>query len=572
MKGNVMKRLMLWFLLAVLFLPTAPSWAADGDIDTTFGTNGKVTTAIGSGDDYAYALGIQSDGKIVAAGYSSDMVSGYSGRYYFALVRYNSNGTLDTTFGTGGKVTTPIGTGNDIVFALGIQSDGKIVVAGQTDVGADTHFALARYNTDGALDSTFGAGGIVTTDISDYNSARALAIQSDGKIVVAGYTSIGGYNDFTVVRYNTDGSLDSTFGIANSGIALADFGGDDYADALGIQSDGRIVVAGRSFGNDFAVVRFNDDGTLDTTFGAGGGVITAVGSYADRAYALGIQSDGKIVTAGYNEVDGALAEFALVRYTSNGTLDSTFGTNGIVTTEIVNASASAMRIQSDGKIVAAGRTSVGGGYDFALVRYNASGSLDTSFGTNGIVTTPIGGYTEYVGALSIQSDGKIVAAGNSHSGVNVDFAVVRYLAGAATPTPVITPSPTATPTPKLSPTPAFTPTPAQTPSPTPASTPSSEKGSISGDVIDKEGYPIESAKIKLKGKQTRVSKRTTSDEDGAFEFTDLSADTYTITATRKGYKKGKQVVPLGKGEDADIEIEMKKRYKNNLKLRNFNLL
>src|SRR3990172_2957508 len=510
MKGNVMKRLMLWFLLAVLFLPTAPSWAADGDIDTTFGTNGKVTTAIGSGDDYAYALGIQSDGKIVAAGYSSDMVSGYSGRYYFALVRYNSNGTLDTTFGTGGKVTTPIGTGNDIVFALGIQSDGKIVVAGQTDVGADTHFALARYNTNGALDSTFGAGGIVTTDISDYNSARALAIQSDGKIVVAGYTSIGGYNDFTVVRYNTDGSLDSTFGIANSGIALADFGGDDYADALGIQSDGRIVVAGRSFGNDFAVVRFNDDGTLDTTF----------------------------------------------------------GTNGIVTTEIVNASASAMRIQSDGKIVAAGRTSVGGGYDFALVRYNANGSLDTSFGTNGIVTTPIGGYTEYVSALGIQSDGKIVAAGNSHSGVNVDFAVVRYLAGAATPTPtptpVITPSPTATPTPKSSPTPAFT--------PTPSPTPSSEKGSISGDVIDMKGYPIESAKIRLKGKQTRVSKRTTSDEDGAFEFTDLSADTYTITATRKGYKKGKQVVSLEKGEDADVEIEMKKRYKNNLKLRNFNLL
>ena len=503
MKGNVMKTLMLWFLLAVLFLPAAPSWAADGDIDTTFGTNGKVTTAIGSGDDYAYALGIQSDGKIVAAGYSSDMVSGYSGRNYFALVRYNADGTLDTTFGTGGKVTTAIGTGNDIVFALGIQSDGKIVVAGQTDVGADTHFALARYNT--------------------------------------------------------DGSLDSTFGIANSGIALADFGGDDYADALAIQSDGRIVVAGRSFGNDFAVVRFNADGTLDTTFGAGGGVITAVGSYADRAYALGIQSDGKIVTAGYNEVDGALAEFALVRYTSNGTLDSTFGTNGIVTTEIVNASASAMRIQSDGKIVAAGRTSVGGGYDFALVRYNANGSLDTSFGTNGIVTTPIGGYTEYVSALGIQSDGKIVAAGNSHSGVNVDFAVVRYLTDAATPTPTLQPSPT----PLLTPSPTSTPTPTPKPSPTP----SSEKGSISGDVTDTEGYPIESAKIRLKGKQTKVPKRTTSDEDGAFEFTDLSADTYTITATRKGYKKGKQVVPLGKGEDADIEIEMKKKvskYQNNL--------
>src|SRR3989304_2221926 len=134
MKGNVMKRLMLWFLLAVLFLPTAPSWAADGDIDTTFGTNGKVTTAIGSGDDYAYALGIQSDGKIVAAGYSSDMVSGDSGRYDFALVRYNADGTLDTTFGTGGKVTTPIGISHDEVYAVAIQTDGKIVVAGRTRI------------------------------------------------------------------------------------------------------------------------------------------------------------------------------------------------------------------------------------------------------------------------------------------------------------------------------------------------------------------------------------------------------------------------------------------------------
>ena len=208
-----------------------------------------------------------------------------------------------------------------------------------------------------------------------------------------------------------------------------------------------------------------------------------------------------------------------------------------------------MRIQSDGKIVAAGRTSVGGGYDFALVRYNANGSLDTSFGTNGIVTTPIGGYTEYVSALGIQSDGKIVAAGNSHSGVNVDFAVVRYLTDAATPTPTLQPSPT----PLLTPSPTSTPTPTPKPSPTP----SSEKGSISGDVTDTEGYPIESAKIRLKGKQTKVPKRTTSDEDGYFEFTDLDADTYTITATRKGYKKGKQVVSLEKGEDADVEIEMK---------------
>ena len=257
-----------------------------------------------------------------------------------------------------------------------------------------------------------------------------------------------------------------------------------------------------------------------------------------------------------------------MRYNTDGSLDSAFGTNGIVTTEDVNASAWAMGIQSDGKIVAAGRTYVSSGYDFALIRYNPNGSLDTTFGTGGIVITPIGSYTDYAMALSIQSDGKIVVAGTSLSGPsNYDFAVVRYLTGTATPTPtlMITPSPTATPTPKSSPTPASTPTPAPTPSPTPSSTPSSEKGSISGDVTDTEGYPIESAKIRLRGKQTRVSKRTTSDEDGFFEFPDLSADTYTITATRKGYKKGKQVITLGKGEDADIEIEMKSGVKTFMK-------
>ena len=205
-------------------------------------------------------------------------------------------------------------------------------------------------------------------------------------------------------------------------------------------------------------------------------------------------------------------------------------------------------------------------YYFALVRYNTDGILDTTFGTGGMVTT-----TNYdkAYAVAIQSDGKIVATahGYSSSSYYTDFVVVRYLTGAATPTPtpVITPSPTATPTPKSSPTPASTPTPAPTPSPTPSSTPSSEKGSISGDVTDTEGYPIESAKIRLKGKRTKVSKKTTSDEYGFFEFTDLSADTYTITATRKGYKKGKQVITLGKGEDADIEIEMKSGVKTFMK-------
>ncbi len=577
MKENIIKRLMVWFLLAVLFLPSAPSWAADGDIDTTFGTGGRVTTDFGPYDDEANAVAIQADGKIVAAG-----TTGGTDRD-FALARYNTDGTLDTTFGTGGKVTTDFtdirGTittwgrsDSDNANAVAIQSDGKIVAAGTAGV---TDFALARYNTDGTLDTTFGTGGRVTT-YSSANTpissaiASAVAIQSDGKIVVAGYA----YNsdqhidanqyDFALARYNTNGTLDSTFG--SGGIVVTAVGPDvdyDYAYAVAIQTDGKIVAAGATgprsnYGgttDTFAIVRYNTNGTLDTSFGTGGTVTTTIGTYSD-AYAVANQTDGKIVATGYS-YKGDYADFALARYNTDGTLDTSFGTDGMVTTAISANSnvdnARSVAIQTDGKIVAAG---IDSSYNFALVRYNTDGTLDTTFGTGGMVTT-----TNYdkAYAVAIQSDGKIVAAGVGYSSSRYyyDFVVVRYLTGAATPTP----------TPQPSPTPLSTPSPTVTSSSTPLSTPtpSSEKGSISGDITDMEGNPIESAKIRLKGKQTKVSKRTTSDEDGYFEFTDLDADTYTIIATRKGYKKGKQVVTLGKGEDADVEIELKKAGKRIIK-------
>ena len=169
-----------------------------GSLDTTFGKSGKVTTAIGIIHDYAYALGIQPDGKIVAAGSSHN---GYNDD--FALVRYNVDGSLDTTFGTGGKVTTAIGSSGDVAYALGIQSDGRIVVAGISWNGSHTDSALVRYNANGSLDTTFGIGGKVITPVgSRHDYARALGIQSDGEIVTAGYyLNQDGYNNFVLVRY-----------------------------------------------------------------------------------------------------------------------------------------------------------------------------------------------------------------------------------------------------------------------------------------------------------------------------------------------------------------------------------
>ncbi len=407
---------------------------APGGLDTTFGFTCKVTTAIGAGNDAASAVAIQSDGKIVAAGYS------YNGTDNdFALVRYNTDGSLDTSFNTNGEVTTAIGTGNDVASAVAIQSDGKIVVAGYSYNGTDNDFALVRYNTDGSLDTTFNATGKVTTAIGAGNDvAYAVAIQSDGKIVGAGYSYNGSDNDFALVRYNTDGSLDTTFNSTGE-VTTAIGTGNDVAYAVAIQSDGKIVAAGSSSFTDFALVRYNTDGSLDTTFNSTGKVATTISLSFSGASAVAIQSDGRIVAAGYSYNFSGGSDFALVRYSTDGALDTSFNTTGKVTTSfsLINDKANAIVIQSDGKIIAAGYTDNGNAYnytgsDFALARYTTDGSLDTSFNTTGKVTTSfesnfVGpGTSVYASAVAIQSDGKIVAAGYSYNGTENDFALVRY--------------------------------------------------------------------------------------------------------------------------------------------------
>jgi uncharacterized delta-60 repeat protein len=340
----------------------------DGSLDSTFDSDGKVTTAIGSSHDAGNSVAIQNDGKIVVAGYSNN-----GSDYDFAIVRYNADGSLDNTFDSDGKVTTAIGSSDDYGKSVAIQSDGKIVVAGDSYNGSNYDFALVRYNTDGSLDNTFDSDGKVTTPIGSGNDeGYSLAIQSDGKIVVSGYVTIGSYTDFAVVRYNTDGSLDNTFD--NDGIVTTDFvNGYDYGNSAVIQSDGKIVVAGFSntgSNNDFALIRYNTDGSLDITFYNDGKVTTAIGTSYDIGSSAAIQSDGKIVVAGYSN-NGSNDDFALVRYNTDGSLDNTFDSDGKVTTAIGSGDddGNSVAIQSDGKIVVAGYSYNGSSNDFALVRY-----------------------------------------------------------------------------------------------------------------------------------------------------------------------------------------------------------
>jgi uncharacterized delta-60 repeat protein/uncharacterized repeat protein (TIGR01451 family) len=396
------KRLLLAFSLgwALTFgLVTVMRADGPGDLDSTFGVGGTLTTDFG-GSASGQAVAIQSDGKIVAVG-------GADGN--FAIARYEYDGSLDSTLGVGGTLTTDFG-GFDYGHAVAIQSDGKIVAVG----GTDGDFALARYEGDGSLDSTFGVGGTVITDLGDNEWGSAVAIQSDGKIVAVG----GADGDFALARYEYDGSLDSTFGV--SGTVTTDFGGFDYGQAVAIQSDGKIVAVGGTDG-DFALARYEDDGSLDSTFGING-IMTTYSGGPDGGNAIAIQSDGRIVVAG-----DAGGDFGVVRYNDEGDLDSTFGIGGVVKTDFgASDGANAIGIQTDGKIVVAGTIDYlySTDSDMGVVRYNTDGNLDSTFGISGMVTTDFGG-SDTGRAVAIQSDGKIVVVGNAGG----DFGVARYLKG-----------------------------------------------------------------------------------------------------------------------------------------------
>lgn len=415
--------------------PTRLVYAAGG-LDPKFGKGGKVFTHIGFGDRVT-SLAFQTDGKIIAAGGSAS-----SGIFYasdFALVRYNPDGSLDTSFGVGGKVKTDFFNYEDYINAVALQPDGKIVAAGRARDGAALFFGIARYNKDGSLDSTFGSGGKVVTSFFGYgDDAHALAIQPDGKLVVAGtafaaplFTGDGPNPTFGLARYNSDGRLDQTFGTA--GKVTTDFA--NIITSIAIQPDGKIIAGGnvsnRDTNTDFAVARYNKDGSLDPTFGSGGKAVTDFLHQPDSVAGLALQPDGKIVVAGsvYTSLlpDNAAEGLGLARYDKDGKLDSSFGSAGKTITQGELIGANAVAIQPGGKIIAAGLAFHSpSNADFALVRYNPDGSLDKGFGQGGIVTadfTP----NDQAFALGIQSDGKVVIGGAAYDAQSGNgFALARY--------------------------------------------------------------------------------------------------------------------------------------------------
>ncbi|BAY76081.1 FG-GAP repeat-containing protein [Nostoc linckia NIES-25] len=394
-------------------------------LDTTFNTTGKVTTNFNASNDGSYSVAVQDDGKILVAGYSNNGTDDD-----FAIARYNSDGTLDTTFNTTGKVTTDFNADKDGSYSIAVQDDGKILVAGYSNNGTDDDFAIARYNSDGSLDTTFNTTGKVTTDFNaSKEGGNSIAIQDDGKILVAGYSNNGTDDDFAIVRYNSDGSLDTTFN--TTGIVTTDFNGNDEAgNSITVQSDGKILVAGYSnngTNNDFAIARYNSDGSLDTTFNSTGKVTTDFNSSDEGGYSITVQDDGKILVVGTSN-NGSNNDFAIARYNSDGSLDTTFNTTGKVTTDFNgnDEAGNSITVQDDGKVLVAGYSNNGSNDDFAIARYNSDGTLDTTFNTTGKFTSDFNGNDEGGNSIIVQDDDKILVAGVSNNGTDYDFAIARY--------------------------------------------------------------------------------------------------------------------------------------------------
>jgi len=410
---------------------------ANGTLDTTFHGNGTLTTYFGGNNMSPTGVVLQADGRILVAG------SGYnrnSNTNDFALVRHNSDGSLDTTFSGNGKVLTDFSSGYDSGNSIKIQSDGKILVAGTSgtvvsDGTSNNNFALARYNADGSLDTSFDGDGKLTTDFGGGETGSSVAVQADGKILVAGYASSSftyGYsskstkNNFAVARYNIDGSLDTTFDA--DGKLTTDFGTSDATDSVsGSGQFGGLV--GTSGGSSYAT---------DSVSGSShfGGLVGNIGttSYATSSI---VQCDGKILVVGSssllsltgnNTLTTLNSDFAIARYNADGTLDTTFHGDGKLTTDFGGSADSARTVilQSDGKILVAGNSAkTGGNSDFALAQYNVDGSLDTTFHGDGRFTMDFGGAADVAYSISVLGDGKILVGGVSTIDGNGDFALAR---------------------------------------------------------------------------------------------------------------------------------------------------
>lgn len=396
--------------------------------DPSFGNGGAVIIPLSVGYDAGYGLAIQPDGKIVVAGERQKGTN--EGDYDIFVARFNADGTADAAFGVNGVAVTGLGgNGWDLAGSALLQPDGKIVACGGGWNGTKYRFVAVRHNADGSYDQSFGNGGIAIFPMGGVqDNAWGSALQPDGKILLTGPTKSGGNFEFGVARLNADGTLDNSFGSGGKVITPIT-GGDDFSWSVALQADGKILLGGRSSTPAFALARYNANGALDNSFGAGGLVTTSIGGAACRGRVVMVQPDGKILLGGNSALLGT-EDFAVARYNVDGSLDQSFGVGGAVVLPVGSGEDVLWDLAlepGNGKIILGGYgiNPSSSNYDFALVRLKSNGLPDLSFGNNGILFADIGGGNDFANNIELQSDGKIVMIGAA-VGTGYDLAVARF--------------------------------------------------------------------------------------------------------------------------------------------------
>jgi uncharacterized delta-60 repeat protein len=418
-------RVVLLFVMA-----GASAQAQPGFLDPGFDNDGIVRTGFGGSDELGYCVALQADGKIVVGGYTSNP---FALDYDLALARYNPDGSFDLSFGQAGMTTLAIGDDDDVISDIILQPDGKILVVGSYANSIGSDFVLARLDTLGMPDPTFGSAGIVITDYQKYDVANAIALQPDGKILAVGQTRAGTKSAFAVARYHPNGDLDPTFDTDGWATFEIDLGSlNEVAYDIEIRPNGKILLVGTLYYPMFrfhgAAVQLLPNGQLDASFGSAGFVVDNA-SNSGSSFASALLPNGNLLASGYA---GALSiDFLSILYDSTGARvpfpNGLMRLLGDVTGS--HDFAKAVALQPDGRFVVAGYGDNGTSEDFAVMRYNASGDLDTSFSYDAKLITDIIGGIDIPGGVVLQPDGKIIVAGYTELGTDNDFALVRYLSG-----------------------------------------------------------------------------------------------------------------------------------------------
>jgi uncharacterized delta-60 repeat protein len=425
------------FTAALFFTGTGA--AVPGEPDLSFGTDGFVRTEFGLGsDDWATKIELLKDGRMLVIGSSVQEEGSPSD---IALARYLADGSLDPSFGVGGLAKIDLGpSGDDQAMSGLLQPDGRIVIAGVSNAAGQQDFVLVRRRSDGTPDPSFGSGGHVLTDVSatrdDLDWGNAVARQPDGKLVVVGQTTRRRAGRvLALARYTPRGTLDRSFGDRGKVITNLKRSPDEWAAAVAIQPDGKLVVGGGSLEGDaeWVLARYQRDGRLDPSFGNTGSTLTKPGLLGTgEIRALLLTSGGKIVAVGGGSGRGSSYRIAIVRYRPDGRVDPTFGRRGRVVTPVdssFSANAFDAARQRDGKIVVAGASRG----RILVARYLRNGSLDPTFGKAGVaIRQPPESRSEYASGVALQGDGRIVVAGGSapldsegFPGAS-DFALARF--------------------------------------------------------------------------------------------------------------------------------------------------